>query len=185
MEEDPNAPFGAIPMIRNLSRRSVFGAILLFAGCSNDDTNRAAPGKAPRESPRLLQASFIDPDGNGPDEGDVLVMRFDREVLVQGATIQGFVTSRDTDSFGDGAVLRQSVPGSDRVEITLGEDPILSPAPASPSGATKVNIAESGAGVVEVEGTNGFRAGHADESIVLLDVTVSAPVLVSSRFVDR
>jgi DNA-binding beta-propeller fold protein YncE len=171
-------------MIRALAFWTVFGAILLAAGCSNKDANRAAPGKAPPESPRLLQAIFIDPDGNGPDEGDILVLRFDREVLVQGSTIQGFVTSRDTDSFGDNPVLRQSVPGSDRVEITLGQDPVLSPAPVSPSGATKVNIAASGAGVIEVEGTNGFRAGRADESIILQDVTVSAPVFVGARFVD-
>ena len=171
-------------MIRALSFWTASGAILLFSACSNRDAHRAVPGKAPPESPTILQAVFVDVDGNGPDEGDILVLRFDHDVLVQGSTIQGFVTARGTDSFGENPVLRQSVPGSNRVEITLGKNPVLSPAAVSPAGATKVNIAASGAGVIEVEGTNGFRAGRADESVVLEDVTDSAPVLVSARFVD-
>ncbi len=132
-------------------RVSVLAAVLLWAGCSSsssDGNDGSSPVTSP-DSPRLEESLFVDLDGNGPDADDVVLLRFNKNVLVQGASIDGFETERATESFGTDAVLRQALPGSDRVEIVLGDDPELTPGDSSTPGVTEVNIARSGAGIVQ------------------------------------
>ena len=91
----------------------IFAAAWLAAGCSSGDSDSSSA--FPADSPRMTEAFFVDLDGNGPDQDDAVLLRFNRPVVVQGTSTLGLVTKDSTESFGDGAVLGQSLPGSDRV----------------------------------------------------------------------
>lgn len=165
----------------------VFGLAFacLLAACHRGDNPEFFDAvKAPEDAPRLVEVRLVDGDDDGIDGDDVIVLTFDRDVILLGSDLGGFVLESDRDSFGEGALLRQSVPGSALVEMLLGENPQLLAGGASTSGVSRVNIADSGAGVVLIEGTNGILAGEASKDLPLLDATAAAPELVEARYVD-
>lgn len=166
-----------------LSWTILSGSVL--SGCGGDEGDLDAPGPIPEGSPRLVEASFIGIGGQTPVAGDTVVLRFDRSVVVQGRSTSGFSFARPGDTFGIDAALGQSVPGSDRVEIRLGDGAVLVPGdPGVDPDVTLANIAYSGSDLVQVEGTNGLRAARARRDAALGDRTAGAPVLVGARLVD-
>jgi hypothetical protein len=167
-------------------RRALVGLLAacaaLLSGCESGDGNLSGT-QPPDNAPRFDEAFFIDVDGNGSDEGDVLVFAFQRPVVVRGSSLDGFVTAAQSDSFGDDPVLSQSLPGSDRVEVSLGTDASLVPGTPATAGVTRLNI-ETGHDVTQVLGSNGVVAAGGDSDIVLQDITDAPPVLLGARFVD-
>jgi len=162
----------------------IFAAAWLAAGCSSGDSDSSSA--FPADSPRMTEAFFVDLDGNGPDQDDAVLLRFNRPVVVQGPSTQGLITKDSTESFGDGAVLGQSLPGSDRVEVILGDGPVLAPEGASPEGATELNVAGAGVGRPQVTTAtdSAIPASPAEKDLPLRDLTDSAPVLIEARWVD-
>jgi DNA-binding beta-propeller fold protein YncE len=174
------------PLPRLLPFASFLTALAL-AGCADSSTDRLGGAQAPdTDSPRLQSTVFIDSDLDGVDVQDALVLQFHRPVVLQGSSIQGFRTDSLGESFGAGAEFRQSLPGSDRVEMLLGDDPVLTPGDAGSSSVTRINVAASGAGIPRVTAAGDFArvARPASRSLELEDVTASAPVLVEARLVD-
>jgi hypothetical protein len=153
-------------------------ALAAAAGC-DDGSGDSTDLVVPEDAPRIVDASIVDVGADGIDAGDVAVIRFDRDVILRSETFNAIVPDDLSESFGEGAVQQQSVPGSDTIEVLLGDGPSLAPAP----GGTRINVV-FGSGVVQVEGTDGTAAGPARRSTVLDDATGLPPLLVEARFVD-
>ncbi|HVR76355.1 MAG TPA: NHL repeat-containing protein [Planctomycetota bacterium] len=170
---------------RSLAAAACFLGAFAAGGCDTSSSNSNLAG-FDRDSPHITQALFVDVDGNGSDEDDVIVLTFDRGVVVQGNSIAGLTTRSGSDTFGDGASLRQSVAGSDRVEVILGEDASLSPGPSTLAGATRVNIARAGSGPIQVADAADPEtlARPTGNDVPLEDATASAPEIVEARVVD-
>ena len=80
------------------------------------------------------------------------------------------------DSLGSGATQSQSVPGSDRVEITLGSSPTLFP------GSSVINIKPNGTKNIKDEAEN--RVSQAPVSLIVSENTSTSPTLVSASYND-
>jgi hypothetical protein len=95
-------------------------------------------------APRLNAATLVEVDAGGPGEGDILVLTFDRSVVISGGDADGQVIAiradAASDTFGVGARQGQSVPGSRQVEIVLGEGPELFAGALDAPGITRINI---------------------------------------------
>ena len=146
------------------------------------------PSSVASNAPRLSTATLVDIDGGGPSEGDVVLLRFDRPVVLNsssdGDTITTIRPDLPTDTFGADAREGQSVPGSGLLELVLGEDPELLAGDPGDAGITKINVVNGSGRVVPVEGTNGVRAAPARRSVELEDVTGVAPVAIAASYFD-
>ncbi len=164
---------------------STLGLVLLLATGCGDSGGLERSRSAPRDAPRIVESTLIDENQNGVDEGDKVVIRFNREVFTNDDDVTAILPVNLQETFGEGAVLLQSLPGSDRVEIVLGSSPLLFPGPAGIQGVTRIDIA-FGAGLPSsVEGKNGLLAAPRDRgSVFLTNGTASAPVLVQACYVD-
>jgi DNA-binding beta-propeller fold protein YncE len=158
----------------------------LIFGCSQgtNETGFFRGSTAPRNAPRPVEARFVDVDGNGPDEGDVVLLTFHRAVVLVGSRPTAIVARGAAETLGEGARLQQSLPASTVVELVLGRDPVLVAGTPSTAGVTRLNVAASGEGLVRVQGTNGVLAGPARRDLVLLDATNLRPRLLEARYVD-
>jgi sugar lactone lactonase YvrE len=178
---------GAVRRLRSGSRLGWIAALALAAspGCKEaKDRNVGNVVHGPEDAPRVAEAVWVDEDQNGVDPGDLLLIRFTREVFVHGSDVAAIGPESSAETLGDDALLCQSVPGTDRVEIRLGDDPILAPGAAGQSGATRINVNADGQ-TAPVESKQGFIASPRGRGIVLADATAVAPRLVQAQLFDR
>jgi len=75
------------------------------------------------------------------------------------------------------------LPGSDRVELFLGQAPVLTATVPGVSEGSEINVLRV-EGPPRIEGVNGFLATASRRSVPVLDRSGEAPVLVDARFVD-
>jgi len=73
-----------------------------FAACSGSGGGGSGPTSASQDAPRIVAVDWIDVDQNGADADDVLMLQFDREVVLQGNDVVGVAAVSDGDSLGDG-----------------------------------------------------------------------------------
>ena len=172
----------------SLTDRSIRGFLALAfvpatlfwgTGCDTSGGGHPSGIRFSGDAPRIVGASYIDADDNGVDRGDVVVLQFNQGVILSGSRVAGLGFEIDEETLGDGATQQQSVPGSDRVEVFLGEDPMLGLA----NGETEINVV-LGRGVIEIENLDGAGAVPADASVEVADGTASPPRLVASRYYD-
>ena len=143
-------------------------------GCSNGSTD--APSGTSGPGPVMTTAQFIDIDGNGVDEGDLLVVTFEEGVFITSATVTAIDLLTDGDSLGTNPSQNQSVPGSDRVEVTLGASPTFFP------GTSLVNIQT--AGTINIKDNDENRVKTATTNLTIATSSTVAPTLMSSSYND-
>ena len=161
-------------------------AIYLLPACrvgTNDD-DPFGRGIDQETTPHLVETKYIDTDQNGVDEGDVLLLRWNRPVRLTGTTPEAIASLDPSESLGDDARLSQCLPGDVWTEVRLGRLPDLRPgAPGSIDG-TAFNVSAVGAGIAQVVGLDGARAGPAAVAPRLIDVTGVLARLDVARYVD-
>lgn len=164
--------------IRNPIARSAGGlvvaACLAIAGCNGSTSNFQGTPNA--TGPQITAVDYIDVDANGVDAGDVLVVVFDSMVRRNSGTTASFAFESDMDTLGTGAVLTQSVPNSQRVEITLGSGADLVPAVSVLDARTGTNL--------NIEDLAGDDMRPNDSASPIVDITALPPVLVGSSQAD-
>ncbi len=151
--------------------------LLASFGCKGSDAsilNNFAKNNS--SGPRITVVEFIDVDGNDVDEGDVLVFTFDGVVRIVSTFANAFAFNLDTESFGTGATLSQTVPGSTRIELVLGTDPNIEP------DVTRLNIKSSG--TINIGDHFGDDARPSVNAIIIADETTTSPVLVRATSND-
>ena len=163
-------------------------AVLAACNYSSSSGGGSAGLSVDESAPRLNAAALVDVDAGGPGEGDIVVLTFDRSVVISGGESEGQVLAihadAPSDTFGVGAQQGQSVPGSRQVEIVLGEDPELFAGALDAPGITRINIVNGSGRVVPIEATNGVRAAPSTSSIGLENVTGDAPMAIAASYFD-
>ncbi|MGE3965096.1 MAG: NHL repeat-containing protein [Planctomycetota bacterium] len=119
---------------------------------------------------------FVDVDGNGVDEGDLLVVTFDGAVYITSTEATAFVFDSTLDTLGTAPTQSQSVAGATRVEVVLGAAASFQPA------TSLLNVRSSSS--LNVRGTSGSAASTATASLAVLDRTATAPTLVAAYYDD-
>lgn len=166
------------PIARTRIRRVVVCLALALGfssghGCS---TGSSGGDSGSSNGPAITSAQYIDLDGNGVDEDDLLVLTFERGVFITSATINSIDLVTAGDSLGTGATQNQSVPGSDRVEVTLGASPTLFP------GSSLLNVKSLGTFNIKDETEN--RVKRNGTHLTVSSSSSSAPTLMSASYID-
>ncbi len=112
----PDAPLTENPNSNNVYRFTIFRTVTDFAGKPLEKTRRISFRLADTRGPSLLQAFYLDVDGNGLGQGDIVDLLFDEVIVTEpnalplslsssegGATIG----TSDSTTFGSGAQIKQ------------------------------------------------------------------------------
>lgn len=166
--------------MRNLMMRSTVSALSLIviaalAGCRGSSPT---PGATPANStgPRVSAVNYIDLDGNGVDQNDLLVITFDEVVYISAGAISALEFASNFDSFGTDPEVYQSIPGSDTIEVVLGAAPFFA------AGSSAVNVVEAGS--TRIRDVDGEPAREASTDVTITDFTATAPTLVAASYND-
>lgn len=157
-------------------RLALFAAVAcgLSSGC---DTGSSSGGSSAGSSgPRLSTAQFIDVDGNGVDQGDLLVLTFDASVFIGSEAVLAFEPDFAMDSLGTSPQQRQSIPGSNRLELILGAGASFTP------GASGIQVKATGSFNVRNLNETAVRQGTAP--VTITDFTATAPTLLAAFYND-
>jgi len=147
---------------------------LAAAGCSGGSSASSAGSNT--TGPRMTAAEYVDVDGNGVDSGDILVITFETAVRILSTSANSFDFDSALDAFGAGSTLSQSIPNSDRVEITLGAGTDFVPDVSTMDVRTGTNL--------NVTNLAGDDARVTTATITVEDITALPPTLVSSSAID-
>ncbi len=149
---------------------------IAVAGCSGGSTGGLG-GPTNTTGPLVIAAQYVDVDGNGVDGGDIIVVTFGSSVRIISASVASFRFDSDLDSFGSGAVLSQTIPNSERVEILLGSGADLVPAVSTVDvrSGTSLNVVD----------LSGDDARQTTAIIPVDDLTAIPPTLVGSCYIDN
>ncbi|MBN1422010.1 MAG: hypothetical protein JXP34_24775 [Planctomycetes bacterium] len=160
-------------------RGTALGLIALVgAGCGGSSASQSsAHGAYQTKGPRLSEVRFVDVDGNGVDEGDILTAAFQRAVVIQADDASAFAFTAAGDTLGTAACVSQAVPGSTRVEITLGRDPSFTP------GTSTINLIAS-ADRIRIYDLLKQGAMPAGAPLAVQTFTSTAPTLVAAVYCD-
>lgn len=147
---------------------------IVGAGCRNSSSSSTT--SATGTGPAVATVQFVDVDGNGVDEGDLLVITFADSVFITSAEATAYVFDSTLDTLGTSPQQFQTVPGSRRVEVVLG---------ASPSfqlSTSLINVRSSAS--LNVRGSSGPSVSPATASVAVLDRTATAPTLIATYYDD-
>ena len=145
------------------------------AGCSGGTTSGTGQGTNDT-GPRMTAAEYVDVDGNGVDAGDILVITFETAVRIVSASVNSFDFDSALDSFGAGSALSQTIPNSERVEITLAAGTDFVPDVSTMDVRTGTNL--------NVTALSGDDARVTTATITIEDITALPPTLLSSAAID-
>ena len=168
---------------RNAGRAAVLFSMLLLpaalislAGCHGGSTSNTGGGILNSTGPLVTSAQYIDVDGNGVDGGDVIVVTFNTVVRTLSGALASFDFLSTLDSFGTGAAVTQTIPNSDRVEITLGAGADFVPSVSMLDIRNSVNVA-----ITALSGDDARSGGYLTP---VTDVTTLAPTLIGAMYND-
>ncbi|MFQ5654281.1 MAG: hypothetical protein ACE5GW_06085, partial [Planctomycetota bacterium] len=148
---------------------------LLGPGCAGGSSD-AIQGILNTTGPRVTQVQYIDVDGNGVDENDLLVVTFEKAITISSTSAGAFGFDNILDSLGSAPTISQSIPRSDKVEILLGSGADLVP------GASILDILSGG--LINIEDLTGVDARAASVLVTVSDFTATAPTLLSTFYND-
>ena len=149
---------------------------VLLSGC-NSGGGGSNGGIIPNTTgPTVSTATYVDVDGNGVDGGDVVLVSFTEPVRLLSGSAFSFDLDDLLDTFGAGATMRQSVPTSEWVEVTLGAGADFVP------GLSTMDMREGN--LLSITDLEGDDARTSPASIVIEDATLAPPTIVSATYAD-
>ncbi len=166
----------------NRSELRGYGLLLLItltaglSGCGSGTTSSALTGQN-LTGPQMTSVQYVDVDGNGVDDDDIVVVTFDDTVTITSTNANSFEFRSSFEGLGTGAQLSQSVPMSQRVEVTLGNSPMFF------AGSSIFDVKSVGS-IINIRDLIGTTVRPVSGGKGVVDVTATAPTLTHVRYND-